>query len=185
MDKIHDFQKDKTTELARRIATSEKDVYRLVQDEETYHASNGNANGESSTNGNGHIYRNYQSRSQPFSNGDAEEQQRHVTHAQDGGSDDDLDSDDDENDREPGDDTSGRSIETLEEQFRWLEEKVAILVADVHDLALYTKLNLTGFMKILKVRFSVLFSAMWKLTDRRIQETRCKFVDRLMNTTHG
>jgi SPX domain protein involved in polyphosphate accumulation len=29
---------------------------------------------------------------------------------------------------------------------------VATLVADVHDLALFTKLNITGFMKILKVR---------------------------------
>ncbi|CCA78073.1 probable VTC4-Vacuolar Transporter Chaperone [Serendipita indica DSM 11827] len=31
-----------------------------------------------------------------------------------------------------------------------LEETVAILVADVHDLALYTKLNFTGFVKIVK-----------------------------------
>ena len=28
--------------------------------------------------------------------------------------------------------------------------QVATLVADVHDLALFTKLNITGFMKILK-----------------------------------
>ena len=31
-----------------------------------------------------------------------------------------------------------------------LQEQVAILVADVHDLALYTKLNFTGFIKIVK-----------------------------------
>lgn len=45
------------------------------------------------------------------------------------------------------------SIDALEDQFVALEEEVATLVADVHDLALYTKLNITGFMKILKVRF--------------------------------
>jgi SPX domain protein involved in polyphosphate accumulation len=44
----------------------------------------------------------------------------------------------------------------LEERFHGLEEDVAILVADVHDLALYTKLNITGFMKILKASCSVL-----------------------------
>jgi SPX domain protein involved in polyphosphate accumulation len=33
---------------------------------------------------------------------------------------------------------------------RLLQEQVAILVADVHDLALYTKLNFTGFIKIVK-----------------------------------
>jgi SPX domain protein involved in polyphosphate accumulation len=43
----------------------------------------------------------------------------------------------------------------LEERFHGLEEEVAILVADVHDLALYTKLNITGFMKILKASCSV------------------------------
>ncbi|KZV90563.1 SPX-domain-containing protein [Exidia glandulosa HHB12029] len=37
-----------------------------------------------------------------------------------------------------------------DDKFRELEEEVAILVADVHDLALYSKLNFTGFMKIVK-----------------------------------
>lgn len=41
-----------------------------------------------------------------------------------------------------------------EDRFRRLEEEVATLVADVHDLALYTKLNFTGFHKIVKVRES-------------------------------
>ena len=36
-----------------------------------------------------------------------------------------------------------------------LQEQVAILVADVHDLALYTKLNFTGFIKIVKAGGSV------------------------------
>lgn len=44
------------------------------------------------------------------------------------------------------------TLEDIEEHFHLLEEEVVNLVADVHDLALYTKLNVTGFMKILKVR---------------------------------
>ena len=162
LDKIHDFQKGKTTELARRIASSEESVYRLVKEEDEYHASlaashYGATSGHDHVNGsgNGNAHRRERSRepTHHYSNGDVEEQRRHDTHAQDGGSDDDLDSDDEE----ASDDRSGRSIETFEEQFRWLEEQVAVLVADVHDLALYTKLNLTGFMKILKVCLHIHF----------------------------
>ena len=61
----------------------------------------------------------------------------------------DAGSDDDDTDDE---DEELRSVDALEDQFQDLEEEVATLVADVHDLALYTKLNITGFMKILKVR---------------------------------
>lgn len=60
-------------------------------------------------------------------------------YAHDGGSDDDLS------------DVEERS----DDSFDALEEEVAILVADVHDLALYTKLNITGFMKILKASHPV------------------------------
>ena len=63
---------------------------------------------------------------------------------------DEVDEDDSDDDA-LGDESSSKSADTFEEQFRWLEEEVATLVADVHDLALYSKLNLTGFMKILKV----------------------------------
>lgn len=81
----------------------------------------------------------------PGSRSDPESQQHQEDpYADDGGSDDDLDDDD-------GNDTD-ESFEALEDRFHGLEEEVAILVADVHDLALYTKLNITGFMKILKVR---------------------------------
>ncbi|KAG8815688.1 vacuolar transporter chaperone [Serendipita sp. 401] len=58
-------------------------------------------------------------------------------HGMDDGSDDDAESD-------------GQSIDALEDKWNDLEETVAVLVADVHDLALYTKLNFTGFMKIVK-----------------------------------
>lgn len=58
------------------------------------------------------------------------------------------------------------SVDALEDQFLSLEEEVATLVADVHDLALYTKLNITGFMKILKVSRSrgiaaLMYSSLW------------------------
>lgn len=77
---------------------------------------------------------------------DLEDQRRHAD-ADDVGSDDEGDSDSEDG----SEDGSGKSADTFEEQFRWLEEEVATLVADVHDLALFSKLNLTGFMKILKV----------------------------------
>jgi len=73
--------------------------------------------------------------------GDPEVQQRqHDVFGHDGGSDDDLD-----------DDETEESFDALEEQFHVFEEEVAILVAEVHDVVLYSKLNITGFMKILKV----------------------------------
>ena len=85
---------------------------------------------------------------------DPEASRKRDTLHQDGGSDDD--DTDDEGDTLATDDDSTQSLDALEEQFRLLEEEVATLVADVHDLALYTKLNITGFMKILKVRISII-----------------------------
>ncbi|KAF5382026.1 hypothetical protein D9615_004430 [Tricholomella constricta] len=73
----------------------------------------------------------------PEPSADTENQQAE-DYAHDYGSEDDLSDDDDE------------SYDELEDRFHGLEEEVANLVADVHDLALYTKLNITGFMKILK-----------------------------------
>ncbi|KIP04473.1 hypothetical protein PHLGIDRAFT_31341 [Phlebiopsis gigantea 11061_1 CR5-6] len=129
LDKIHDFQKQKTTELSRRIKDAEKAVKRLVTEE---YIENGNGEGQSSQNGHHHTH--------PT---DTEAQQRRHGITQDGGSDDD--DTDDESDSE-----DVHSLDALEDQFLILEEEVATLVADVHDLALYTKLNITGFMKILK-----------------------------------
>ena len=88
---------------------------------------------------------------------DTEAQERRDSVTQDAGSDDDLS--DDESD--------AMSVDALEDQFALLEEEVANLVADVHDLALYTKLNITGFMKILKVRSSFASSAGLKLISCR------------------
>ena len=81
------------------------------------------------------------------SNTDAEAQPQCQTDVhQDAVSDDDDDTDDE---------SDVQSIDALEDQFLLLEEEVATLVADVHDLALFTKLNITGFMKILKVCSSI------------------------------
>ncbi len=73
------------------------------------------------------------------------QQHRHVTNSEG-----DLTDEEDDHDVE---DSEDESFDALEDRFHGLEEEVAILVADVHDLALYTKLNITGFMKILKVHY--------------------------------
>ncbi|KAL1737621.1 SPX domain-containing protein, partial [Schizophyllum fasciatum] len=122
LDKIYEFQKDKTSELARRIRDAQKQVNKLVAEE---------ASGSTPPSP---------------SHRDVESQEQTVEHPpydMDEGSDDedDIDGDDDDDDESYG---------SLEDRFHVLEEEVATLVADVHDLALYTKLNVTGFMKILK-----------------------------------
>ncbi|KAF8271216.1 VTC domain-containing protein [Lactarius quietus] len=132
LDKIHDFQKTKTTELSNRIKIAERQVRKLVSEEfATPSPTRLRAEGASAADAE-----------------DPEARRRDAVH-QDAGSDDD-DTDDDEGDTLATDDESAQSLDALEEQFHFLEEEVANLVADVHDLALYTKLNITGFMKILK-----------------------------------
>ena len=112
----------KTAELATRIRNTEKAVKRLVADEQA------------------HL------RHSQDSSGDPEEQFVE-DHRPDAGSDDEDDTDDEGHGVSSEDDTSV----DRDEQFLVLEEEVAELVADVHDLALFSKLNFTGFMKILKV----------------------------------
>ncbi|KAF8638328.1 hypothetical protein AX17_002348 [Amanita inopinata Kibby_2008] len=124
LDKIHDFQKAKTSELASRIDEAEQSIQKLVTEDNLDNQNVGR-----------HAV-----------DGDPERQQSRNL-AQDGGSDDDLT---DEEDNGVPSDTDGESFDALEDRFHGLEEEVAVLVADVHDLALYTKLNITGFMKILK-----------------------------------
>ncbi|KIY69113.1 SPX-domain-containing protein [Cylindrobasidium torrendii FP15055 ss-10] len=115
LDKIHGFQQNKTSELARRIEDAERSVHHLVDEE---------------------VDEEYEPSSEPAST-DVEDQTRR-SYDPDAGSDDE------------DDDEDGESYEALEERFHALEEEVATLVADVHDLALFAKLNITGFMKILK-----------------------------------
>ncbi|KAG8213257.1 putative vacuolar transporter chaperone 4 [Butyriboletus roseoflavus] len=119
LDKIHDFQKQKTSELSRRIGDAERDVKRLVAQQDSQSSSEPS----------------------PITPSDPESlYPRTSDYGPDEGS-------DDEDDLEGG----GDSYDELEEIFHGLEVEVATLVADVHDLALYTKLNITGFLKILKV----------------------------------
>ncbi|KAJ8519050.1 hypothetical protein ONZ45_g3940 [Pleurotus djamor] len=77
---------------------------------------------------------------------DAEDDEGHG-HPYADGSDEDSDSG---SDLDGMDSDTDDSYDALEARFHALEDEVATLVADVHDLALYTKLNITGFMKILK-----------------------------------
>ena len=153
LDKIHDFQKAKvcviaalwylslrnssyfiqTAELSNRIKIAEKQVKKLVSEEFATTPSP--------------TRHRVQEPSAPDAE-DPEASRKRDTLHQDGGSDDD--DTDEEDDTLATDDESTQSLDALEEQFRLLEEEVATLVADVHDLALYTKLNITGFMKILK-----------------------------------
>ncbi|KAG8733668.1 vacuolar transporter chaperone [Ceratobasidium sp. 423] len=115
LEKIHEFQMTKASELGVRINNAERSVKTLVEQQDE----------------------------------DEEQEQRDIEdgrapvqpdRADDAGSDDELDDvlDDEEDD-----------IDALEENFRQLEEEVATIVADVHDLALYTKLNFTGTMQVL------------------------------------
>lgn len=107
------------------------------------------------------------------------ESQQHDPYGQDGGSDDDSDDED-------GGHTENESFDALEDRFHGLEEEVATLVADVHDLALYTKLNITGFMKILKVRLGSLYSLCCCFKERRLPETwrKCYLPTLLLNPMH-
>lgn len=94
---------------------------------------------------------------------DVERNNQRSRHEDDGGSDDDEDGDDDD-----GDDSS---VGDIEERFRELEDEVAVLVADVHDLALFTKLNFTGFQKIVKkhdVRVLLLLELYYKADGQKL-----------------
>lgn len=121
LEKCERFQRDKAEELMQRIHALEKEVLELVR----------KAGIEEEDEDEEEV----DERRTP---GDLE---RHVTDHRD----DDAGSDDDDDD-----DHSTMSVDAVEERFRELEEEVATLVADVHDLALFTKLNFTGFVKIVK-----------------------------------
>ncbi|WVW84777.1 hypothetical protein I302_106812 [Kwoniella bestiolae CBS 10118] len=120
--KCEKFQREKSEELMSKITTLEKEVVGLVE-------KAGLQGSEDASDDEG----------EERTPGDVE---RHVESHRD----DDAGSDDDDDD----DASSDISVDAIEERFRELEEEVAVLVADVHDLALFTKLNFTGFIKIVK-----------------------------------
>lgn len=129
LEKCENFQRQKAQEVTSRIETLEKEVVSLVA----------KASAEDSSDDDSDTHPDHRSPR------DAEEGVH--DHHDDGGSDDD---DDDEDDAMHDEDTDHMSLDEIEERFKELEEEVAVLVADVHDLALFTKLNFTGFMKIVK-----------------------------------
>ncbi|OCF54818.1 vacuolar transporter chaperone 4 [Kwoniella mangroviensis CBS 10435] len=119
--KCEKFQREKSDELMLKITSLEKEVLGLVEK-----AGLQDSDDEDEDEGR--------------TPGDVE---RHVESHRD----DDAGSDDDDDDDNASSDIS---IDAIEERFRELEEEVAVLVADIHDLALFTKLNFTGFIKIVK-----------------------------------
>lgn len=64
---------------------------------------------------------------------------------------------------EPGDEGGRRRSAPTDEDFLLLEEDLSDIIADVHDLAKYTKLNYTGFQKIIK-KHDVSVSSCFKRT---------------------
>ncbi|KAL9937039.1 hypothetical protein V8E36_004274 [Tilletia maclaganii] len=130
LEKIYAFQKSKVAELESRIKKAQAEVYLLVSSRPSSNASLPSQG----TSADGH-------QASASSSSSSHQHHRHrddVVYAHDDvGSDDEFDSD--------GDDT-----DAVEERFIELEERLAIIIADVHDLALFTKLNYTGFHKIVK-----------------------------------
>ncbi|SPC62169.1 probable VTC4 - Vacuolar Transporter Chaperone [Ustilago sp. UG-2017b] len=135
LDKVYDFQKVKVAELTERIKQAQSEVNLLVSSRPNSSASlPSRANSRPS------------SRAGSDTEGDDDSRRkrrsirpdRNVLYAaHDAGSDDDFDTDTEDSD-------------AFEERFLELEERLAIIIADVHDLALFTKLNYTGFHKIVK-----------------------------------
>ncbi|CAD6888240.1 unnamed protein product [Tilletia controversa] len=127
LEKVYAFQKEKVAELESRIKKAQAEVYLLVSSRPSSNASLPS----SANSATGAAPEHGSSSSHHHSN-------RDVVYAHDDvGSDDEFDSD-------------GEDSDAIEEHFIELEERLAIIIADVHDLALFTKLNYTGFHKIVK-----------------------------------
>ncbi|CEH15418.1 Protein involved in vacuolar polyphosphate accumulation, contains SPX domain [Ceraceosorus bombacis] len=120
LDKIYDFQRTKVAELTERINKAQSEVHLLVSSR-TNSASSLPSRANSRT-----------------SSSEGHGANDNVVYAHDDvGSDDEFDSDTED-------------VDNYEERFVELEERLAVIIADVHDLALFTKLNYTGFHKIVK-----------------------------------
>ncbi|CDS00062.1 probable VTC4-Vacuolar Transporter Chaperone [Sporisorium scitamineum] len=135
LDKVYDFQKVKVSELTERIKQAQSEVNLLVS-----------SRPNSSTSLPSRATSRQTSHAGPDAEGDQDAPRKRrsigpddnvLYAAHDAGSDDEFDTDTEDSD-------------AYEERFLELEERLAIIVADVHDLALFTKLNYTGFHKIVK-----------------------------------
>ncbi|KAK0520902.1 vacuolar transporter chaperone [Tilletia horrida] len=133
LEKVYAFQKGKVAELESRIKKAQAEVYLLVSSRPSSNASLPSQAHSASGNGD-HSHGGASSSASSSSHHNGTD----VVYAHDNvGSDDEFDSDVDDSD-------------AIEEHFIELEERLAIIIADVHDLALFTKLNYTGFHKIVK-----------------------------------
>lgn len=120
LEKIYSFQKSKVDELANRILISEQIVNNFITSSRSPSPS-----------------------SQHNQNKDNKDNSKSVDS-------DDDDSESGKSNQHPDDDSSGYDLNQFEDRFKELEDDLAVLVADVYDLANYTKLNYTGFIKIVK-----------------------------------
>ena len=157
LDKVYSFQKSKVSELTSRIEKVNNEVHLLLASRHSSEQSlnqdhehggrggastsrTGGADGAGGAQGAGDAQQadgEHQEQA-PERRASSDNVHRDVMYQarDDAGSDDELDSDGDE--------------DPLEERFQELEEQLAVVIADVHDLALFTKLNYTGFLKIVK-----------------------------------
>ncbi|WFD27390.1 vacuolar transporter chaperone [Malassezia nana] len=134
LDKVYSFQKSKVSELTGRIEQVNTEVNQLLAarsvSEQAHSHSHGDEQGAGAS-----TQRNTAESNTGEEHGQHREMLYQARH--NAGSDDEFDSDSDETDH-------------FEERFQDLEEQLANVIADVHDLALFTKLNYTGFLKIVK-----------------------------------
>lgn len=128
LDKVYDFQKTKVTELTERIKKAQQEVHLLVSSRANSASSLTQGSDAHNTSEQGHNGR---------GNGGSTDQHDDGLAQHDEGTDDEFDTDTEDTD-------------AYEERFLELEERLAVIIADVHDLALFTKLNYTGFHKIVK-----------------------------------
>ncbi|CAO1625960.1 unnamed protein product [Parajaminaea phylloscopi] len=128
LNKVYDFQSLKVQELTDRIKQAQAEIHLLVSSRQSSAVSlpveNNASSGEATDGEASGTHANQRGR-------------RHIHAADNVGSDDEFDSDTEDSDMH-------------EERFLDLEERLAVIIADVHDLALFTKLNYTGFHKIVK-----------------------------------
>ena len=147
LDKVYSFQKSKVSELTGRIEQVNTEVNQLLAARAEHEAGH-------------HREHAHGVEGQGDEQHHPNDQHRDTLYkaCHNAGSDDEFDSDSEETDH-------------FEERFQDLEENLANVIADVHDLALFTKLNYTGFLKIVKKHD--------KQTDRLLRK---EFVQHYLST---
>ena len=143
LDKVYSFQKSKVSELTGRIEQVNSEVNHLLavrdQHEHHHHHHHHHHEQEGATHQGEGAPAEGQTPKPPAGEQGGQDVHRDMMYqARDNaGSDDEFDSDNEDSD-------------AMEDRFLDLEEQLASIIADVHDLALFTKLNYTGFLKIVK-----------------------------------